>query len=314
MRTRTTTTPTGTRPGRLAGSVAIAVLVAVAAVWGLSFAVVKETVDEVTPARLVGLRFLVATVCLLVLRPLALRGLDRRTFVRGVVLGALLGSGFLLATFGMQTTSVLISAFVVGSTVAFVPLVGWVWLRRRLAPRTAAAVTLAVVGLALSTVRGLSVSPGIALITAAAFVWAVHLVALERWSRPGELYRLTIVQLAAAAVLAFVLRPALEPGAAPPMLSASALLGLLGLGAVATAGAFVALSWAQTRVDATTAAVLLTLEPLTGATLGVLRGEALTVAVLAGAVAILTAAGLAGTSGPSLAQAGLSGRARCLRR
>jgi drug/metabolite transporter (DMT)-like permease len=248
------------------------------------------------------------------------------------VLGALLGGGFLLCTIGMRTTSVLISAFVVGSTVAFVPLVGWIWLRRRLAPRTAAAVTLAVVGLALITVRGLSVSPGIALITAAALVWSVHLVALERWSRPGELYRLTVVQLAAAAVLAFLLRPALEPGSVPPMLSASALLGLLGLGAVATAGAFVALSWAQTRVDATTAAVLLTLEPLTGATLGVLRGDGLTVAVLVGAVAILTAAGLAGTSGPfprtrpdpfrrlrpaprmGLERAGLSEPARCLRR
>ena len=161
-------------------------------------------------------------------------------------------------------------------------------------------------GLALITVRDFSVSPGIALITAAAFVWAVHLVALERWSRPGELYRLTVVQLAAAAVLAFLLRPALEPGPVPATLSVPALVGLLGLGAVATAGAFVALSWAQTRVDATTAAVLLTLEPLTGATLGVLRGDSLTVGVLIGAAAVLTAAGLA--------QAGLSRPARCRRR
>jgi drug/metabolite transporter (DMT)-like permease len=301
--TTTTTTNTG---GRLAGRVAVAVVVAVAAVWGVSFAVVKETIEEVTPAWLVGLRFLIATGCLLALRPGALRGLDRRTVLRGAVLGALLGSGFLLCTIGMQTTSVLVSAFVVGSTVAFVPLVGWVWLRRRLAPPTAAAVTLAVVGLALVTLRGFSVSPGTALIAAAALVWAVHLVALERWSHRGELYRLTVVQLATAAVLAFLLRPVLEPGGVPPVLSVAALLGLLGLGAVATAGAFVALSWAQTRIDATTAAVLLTLEPLTGAALGVLQGDGLTVAVLAGAVAILTAAGLA--------QAGLSGRARCPRR
>jgi drug/metabolite transporter (DMT)-like permease len=306
MTTSTTTRPTGTQPGLLAGRVAVGLLIAVAAVWGASFAVVKETVEEVSPARLVGLRFLVATGCLVLLRPLALRGIDGRTLVRGAGLGALLGSGFLLCTIGMQSTSVLVSAFVVGSTVAFVPLVGWVWLRRRLAPRTAVAVVLAVVGLALVTVRGISVGPGVALITAAAVLWAVHLVALERWARPGELYRLTVVQLATSAVLAFALRPVLEPGPVPSALSAPALLGLLGLGAVATAGAFVALTWAQTRVDATTAAVLLTLEPLTGAALGVLRGDSLTVAVLAGAVAILTAAGLA--------QSGLSAPARCPRR
>ena len=131
------------------------------------------------------------------------------------------------------------------------------------------------VGLALVTVPGLLGSArASALITAAAFVWAVHLVALERWSRPGELYRLTVVQLAAAALLAFLLRPVLEPGPVLATLSVPALLGLLGLGAVATAGAFVALSWAQTRGRRHHGRVLLTLEPLTGAALGVLRGDA----------------------------------------
>lgn len=103
---------------------AVAALLAVAVVWGLSFAVVKDTVTEVAPARLVGLRFLVATVVLMALRLRVLRGLDRRTLVTGAVLGALLGGGFVLATVGMQTTSVVVSAFVIGTTVAFVPLVG----------------------------------------------------------------------------------------------------------------------------------------------------------------------------------------------
>jgi hypothetical protein len=51
--------------------------------------------------------------------------LTRQILSRGIVLGALLGIGFVLCTIGMQTTSVLISAFVTGTTVVF---------RRRSAP------------------------------------------------------------------------------------------------------------------------------------------------------------------------------------
>ncbi len=272
---------------------AVAALVAVAVVWGGSFVVVKETVVEVAPTRLVGLRFGVATLVLLALRPRVLRGLDRRTMATGGILGVLLGGGFVLATVGMQTTSVAVSAFVIGTTVAFVPLVGWVWLQRRLSRRTAVAVTLATAGLGLITVRGIAVGPGVGLVVAAAFVFAVHLVALERWSRPGALYQLAVAQLATAAVVAFALELPLPAGpgltAAP---SGAAWLGLLGLGGIATAGAFVALSWAQTRVDATTAAVILTLEPVTGAVLGMVRGETLGIAFALGAGAVVVAAGL----------------------
>lgn len=280
------------RPTRQA---AVAALVVVAVVWGVSFAVVKDTVDEVAPAQLVALRFLVAAVVLLTLRPRVIAGLRRRDLWRGVLLGVLLASGFLLCTIGMQTTSVVISAFVLGTTVAFAPLVGWVWLRRRLPPRTALAVGLAVAGLALITVRGFALAPGVGFILTAAIVFAVHLVALERWSYPGGPYRLTVVQLATAGVLAFAVQlVASAGGGLGPMIGAAALPSVLGLGVVATAGAFLVLSWAQTRVDATTAAVLLTLEPVVGGVVGAVRGEFLSLPVVVGAAAVLAGAVLVG--------------------
>jgi drug/metabolite transporter (DMT)-like permease len=110
---------------------AVAVL-GVAITWGVSFAVVKATVGEVSPSRLVGWRFALATLTLLTLRPRVLRDLDRRIVSRGIVLGALPSIGFVLCTIGMQTTSVLISAVVTGTTVVFAPLIAWILLRRRL--------------------------------------------------------------------------------------------------------------------------------------------------------------------------------------
>jgi len=265
-------------------------VVGVALTWGISFAVVKATLSEVSPSRLVGWRFAVATLTLLALRPRILGELDRRTLRHGIGLGALLGSGFVLCTLGMQTTSVLISAFVTGTTVVFAPIVAWIWLRRRPAARAAAAVFLALAGLALITVRSFAAASGTLLILTAAILWAVHLVALERWSRAGRLYSLTLVQLAASAAVALSWQLVLDDwqGLGQAM-SASVAAGVVFLGAAATGAAFVALSWAQTRLDATTSAVILTLEPLVGAGLGAALGDAWTAATLAGAIAVITA-------------------------
>jgi drug/metabolite transporter (DMT)-like permease len=281
---------------------AMAVL-CVAITWGVSFAVVKATVGTVSPSRLVGWRFAVATFALFALRHRVLRELDRRTICRGTVLGVLLGTGFVLCTVGMQTTSVLISAFVVGTTVVFAPLIAWIWLRRRLTIRAAAAVVLALLGLSMITVRSFAVRPGTLLILTAAVLWAAHLVALERWSRVGRLYGLTLVQLATSAVVALGCQVFLDDwqGLWPPM-SVSAAAGIIFLGAAATGAAFVALSWAQTRLDTTTTAVILSLEPLVGAGLGVALGDPCTAPTLTGAIAVLTAAYL--VAGPGRGTAG----------
>jgi drug/metabolite transporter (DMT)-like permease len=267
---------------------AVAVL-GVAITWGVSFAVVKATVGEVSPSRLVGWRFALATLTLLTLRPRVLGDLDRQVVSRGIVLGALLGIGFVLCTIGMQTTSVLISAFVTGTTVVFAPLIAWILLRRRLTTRAAAAVFLALVGLAMITMRSFAVGPGTLLILTAAVLWALHLVALERWSRAGHLYGLTVIQLATSATVALGCQVLLDDwqGFTPPM-SGSAAAGII-FGGAATGGAFIALSWAQMRLDTTTTAVIVTLEPLVGAGLGAALGDAWTATTLAGAITVISA-------------------------
>jgi drug/metabolite transporter (DMT)-like permease len=199
---------------------------------------------------------------------------------------------------GMQTTSVLISAFVIGTTVVFAPLIAWILLRRRPSTRPAAAVLLALVGLAMITVRSFAVGTGTLLILTAAVLWAVHLVALERWSRAGRLYGLTLIQLAASAAVALGCQVLFDDGQGLwQPLSRSAAAGILFLGAAATGGAFIALGWAQTRLDATTAAVILTLEPVVGAGLGIALGDPWTAATIAGAIAILTAVWLVARPG-----------------
>ena len=101
---------------------ALLALVLVALVWGVAFSVVKDTLATVSPTNLVTWRFALAALVLLAARPRCLVGYTWSTLRRDLALGALLAAGFLLHTWGMQSTSVVVSAFLTGSVVVFAPL------------------------------------------------------------------------------------------------------------------------------------------------------------------------------------------------
>ncbi len=267
-------------------------LVAVALLWGVAFAVVKSAVQEIPPAGLVAWRFGIAAALVLLVDPGCLRRVSLRVVARSVALGSLFGSAFLLQTWGLTTTSVTVSAFLTGSVVVLVPLVARVWFGRRLGRTNAVAVALATAGLALISLRGAVFGIGELLTLAAALLWAVHLVALEAWVRRSEVRAIAVLQLAVVAVLAFVVQACSDAGVVVPS-TPSAWAAVMALGVFATGAALLLLTWAQSRVDATTSAVVLTLEPVFGALVAVVGGEMLDGAFVLGAVTVVTSAVIA---------------------
>lgn len=275
-------------------------LVAVALLWGVAFAVVKSAVVELPPAGLVGWRFAIAASLVLMVDPGCLRRLSLRVVGRSVALGILFGTAFLLQTWGLTTTSVMVSAFLTGSVVVLVPLVARVWFGRRLGRSRAVAVALATAGLALITLRGAAFGVGELLTLTAALLWAVHLVALEAWVRRSEVQAIAVLQLAVVAVLAFVVQACSHAGVVVPS-TRSAWVAVFALGVFATGAALLLLTWAQSRVDATTSAVVLTLEPVFGALVAVVGGEMFDGGTVLGAVAVVGAAVVASrtSAGPT---------------
>ena len=271
---------------------AVGALVVIAVIWGVAFSLVKETLDAVNPASLVTWRFAVATVVLLVARPRCVVDVPVRTLLRGSVLGCILGAGFLVHTRGMQSTSVVSAAFITGTVVVFAPLVARIYPGRKLTGRMSCSVAVATAGLAFISIRGLSTGIGELLITAAALLWAVHLVGLEVWSKASDYYSLAVIQVGVVSVMAAAVQVWTEGAIGVPAQLTSAA-ALIALGAVATGGAFLLLTWAQTRIDATTAAIVLTLEPVFGAATAISLGEALSLRVMVGAAAVVVATILA---------------------
>jgi drug/metabolite transporter (DMT)-like permease len=214
----------------------IAALVSVALIWGVAFLVVKQMVAQIPPAVLVAWRFSLAAVVVVVCNPRCLRGVTLRALVRSMILGGVLGTGFLLQTWGFETTSVVVGAFITGSVVLLAPVVARVWLGRRFAIRTGSAVALATAGLAMISLRGAHLGLGEALTLGAAALWALHLVALGAWVRADEVYASAVIQLVVVALLAWSVA-AVTPGGIDAPSTPSVWLAVIVLGAIATGAA-----------------------------------------------------------------------------
>ena len=194
----------------------------------------------------------------------------------------------------MTYTDALMSGFLTGLLVVVAPVAAWLVFRERLGTTTWIGVALAGVGVAVLGFHASGFGPGELLTLASATVWGLHLVLMSRWSQTEHAWGMARIQTGAVAVLAglvLVFRSAITGASPLPELPADAetwiSVGFLAL--VATAAAMVLLSWAQSRVAAARAAVILTLEPAVSGLTATLTGSALTGRVILGAILLVAA-------------------------
>lgn len=267
--------------------IATATLVAVCVVWGSTFVVVKDAVERMPVMDFLAWRFSIAALVMAVVRPSAVRALSPPARRHGVVLGLALAAGYVAQTFGLERTPATVSGFITGLFVVFTPLCSGLLLRRRVEGTAWLAVAVATGGLALLSLRGLSVGTGEAITLLCAVSFALHIVGLGEWSTPSDAYGLAVVQLSTVAVVSIV-------AAAPDTLSPPPDAGVWGavlltaLGA--TAFGFWGQTWAQAHLAPTRAAVVMTMEPVFAGVFGVaIGGDRLGLRTVVGAVLVLAA-------------------------
>ena len=257
---------------RRAAIPATAALLAATAVWGSTFVVTKESVVELPPASFLTWRFGIAAAALLLARPTALRELTRVDLWRSAGLGVFLATGFLLQTTGLLHTLAGVSGFLTGAAVILTPLVAAVFFSERVGRGGWMAVGLSALGLA-ALAGGVSAPSAIgALLTlGGATFFAFHITGLSQWASRQNAYALTTVSVLTAALLCGLVA-GFAGGIAIPASSAT-LSAVVYLGVVATCVGFAVQAWAQSALSATTAAVVMTMEPVFAAVLAFALGE-----------------------------------------
>ncbi|HZP72758.1 MAG TPA: DMT family transporter [Gaiellaceae bacterium] len=253
---------------------ALFVLVAVTAVWGVTFVQVKDAVAIYPLFAFLALRFLIASCTLVVPGGPRLRRLGRGGVVAGALAGGLVGTGFALQTAGLERSSVSATGFVTGMYVVLTPLLALLLFRVRVARAALLGVGLTTVGLALlAGIHGGSPA-GDLLVLGGAAVYALQIVLMERYAPRYDAFAFTFVEMLAA--FAGLLAIALALGELGWPHGWTVWGALLVTGVFASALAFLAQTWAQSRTTATQTALAFSLEPVWTAFFGVtLAGDRL---------------------------------------
>ena len=270
-----------------ARTVGTVLLVALTAVWGSTFFLIRDLVQTVPPADFLAVRFTIAAVLMVLLFRRPLRALTRRDWVVSAGLGSLYGLAQILQTIGLAHTDASVSGFVTGTYVVLTPVFTALLLRERVPATTWYAVFLATAGLALLSLNGFAVGVGEGLTLGAAALYALHIVGLGRLSTPDRATGMSAVQMLVIAGLCVI--AAVPDGMVWPS-------GAGQWGAViymATAAGVLALwaqTWSQAHMSATRAAIVMTLEPVFAAGFAVaFGGESLGWRMLVGGGLVLAA-------------------------
>lgn len=238
-----------------------AALLLVACVWGATFPITALLLEHLPPFLYLTVRFAFASAILLA--ALSVRGLSLADLRLGVWAGLALALAYAAQTLGLPLTGATIAGFLTGLSVLLVPLVGLLF-GHRTTRRDWIAVAAGTIGLALLTARGgIRFGAGEALLLACAVALAFQIVLSDRAARRVSPLHLSASQNTVVAV-ACALGALFEPGlhtAPPPWV----WLAVFGFGAVASAGAFAAQSWAQRFTPPAHVGLLFTAEPLSAA-------------------------------------------------
>jgi drug/metabolite transporter (DMT)-like permease len=275
------------QPYRSSSALADLALLAVAAIWGLTFTAVKRALDDTPPMSFLAARFTLAAALLALACPHRAYRITWRGLAAAALLGLWLTAGYALQTAGLIHTTASKSAFITGLSVVLVPLLSLALSRRLPRPGSLVAVLLATGGLYLLTsprAMGFNIGDSLTLGCAAAF--ALHIITTERAAPRHDPVPLAFWQIVTTAILCAALMGFLET----PALSLTpwTVFALAITGVFATALAFGVQMWAQRRTSATHVAVIFSAEPVFAALFArLVQHESLGLTGLLGAALIL---------------------------
>jgi drug/metabolite transporter (DMT)-like permease len=245
---------------------ALAALLVVTAVWGVTFVQVKDAVELYPLFAFLAVRFVLATLVLAAPAARRVPSLGRRGAGAATVLGLLLATGYWLQTAGLQRTTVSGTGFVTGMYVVLTPLIALALFRTRIGAAAWVGVAVATAGLAMLAGIHAGSASGDLLVLAASAVYSLQIVLMERFAPRYDALAFTLVEMAGAA--AGLLVVALARGELGVPRGWTVWGALLVTGIFASALAYLVQTWAQRRTSATRTALAFTMEPVFAALFG----------------------------------------------
>ncbi|MBE6463882.1 MAG: DMT family transporter [Eggerthellaceae bacterium] len=267
-------------------------LVLAPVIWGLSFVIMKDSVQVIPPAQLIGVRFLCAGVLLgAVFFKRVRAAFCRDMLVRGAILGTLLFLAFWFQTIGVANTTPGKNAFLTATYVVLVPFGWWIIARRRPGIHNLVAAVLCLAGIGfVSLDSDLTAGYG-DLMTLVGAVWfAVHMIYVAKFSEGRDMVVLTVYQFFAMGIWGTLIGLVIEPLPALSSITGGFIGEMVYLIVFASCAALLFQNVAQAHVPPAQASLLLSLEAVFGVLFSVLiYGELISIRLIVGFVLVFVA-------------------------
>jgi drug/metabolite transporter (DMT)-like permease len=238
--------------------VVVVALIAVTAVWGVTFVQVKDAVAVYPLFAFLAVRYAIAAGALGLVGAPRVKTLGRAGLAAGAVVGVLGALGIGLQTAGLQRTTVSSTGFITGLYVVLTPLLGLLLFRTRVGVEVWAGIALAFGGLAMLSGVPAGSTEGNLLVLVSTSAQALQIVMVERYATRFDAIALTLVAMATSC-LGF-LAVALARGDLPLPHGWTVWGALLVTGIFASALSLLIQVWAQRRMSAARIALVFALE------------------------------------------------------
>lgn len=265
-----------------------AALVAIAAVWGLTFVMVQDAIELLPAMAFLAYRFLPAAALVALAFRRRVAALPAGGWRAGALMGAFLTAGYVFQTLGLEATTASNAGFITGLFVVLTPVLGAVLLRDRITAPAWAAAAVSAFGLYLLSGTGDLNLRGDGLVFLCAIAFAAHILVTARTVRRYDVGALLVVQLAVCGF--FCLAVAALAGEIEAPRGTTVWSALIVTSLIASALGFFVQTFAQQHAPPARTALILASEPAFAGLFGyLLADERLSAPAWIGAGLIMTA-------------------------
>lgn len=283
----------------------IGILVIVAIIWGSGFIVTQFGLDSnFSPPFIIFSRFLIATLIFAIAFRKEIVNMKVEDIKAGIIVGVALFTGFILQTYGLESTSPSVNAFITALNVIFVPFLVWGIFRKRPKLKIFIGATLSLIGatiLSSNSSDGFSL-PGILssfnltemgvgelLTLLCALGFAIHIVINGHYVKKVSMNILVFNMMFVTTILAFIAF-LIADREFSQFIPTKGHLSLLYLGVFSTSAAFFLQTKAQKYLSPSKTSLILVTESLFAVIFSVALGyENITANMLVGGSLILLA-------------------------
>jgi len=261
-------------------------LVLVSLAWGSSYLFTKTAVAELAPFTLIAYRFLLAFFITALVFWKKIKKTNKETIVASAVLGLLMAVICILFGYALRITDASVAGFLIATSVIFVPMLVAMYTRQLPSRQVVIGGTITIIGLTLFSINGtFTISEGMILCLITAFLYAIHIIMINRVTQKIDSLQVGVYQLFFCGVFSFIGALMIEPLKLP--VSALGWGSLIMLALVASAFAVIVQAVAQQHTTAVSAGFIFSLEPIFAAILAfAFLGERMTLQEWIGAIFI----------------------------